>query len=39
MPAAKARADQYVGPLNAAMSEYYINTPTRQAAFLAQIAH
>jgi len=39
MPAAKARADQYVGPLNAAMSEYDINTPTRQAAFLAQIAH
>lgn len=31
-------AAQYIGPLNAAMREYSINTSQRQAAFLAQIA-
>lgn len=36
LPAAKAQA--YIGPMNAAMREYGINTPARQAAFLAQIA-
>ena len=34
-----ARAELYLTPLNAAMAEYEINTPRRQAAFLAQIAH
>lgn len=32
-------AEKYIDPLNAAMAEYLINTPTRIAAFLAQIAH
>lgn len=31
-------AARYIGPLNQAMREYGINTPQRQAAFLAQIA-
>ena len=31
--------DKYVEPLNAAMDEWEINTPQRQAAFLAQVAH
>jgi putative chitinase len=31
-------AERYLGPLNAAMSEWDINTPKRQAAFLAQVA-
>lgn len=39
MPNAGANADKYVGPLNAAMAKYQINTPARQAAFLAQIGH
>lgn len=39
MPHAKTKADLFVGPLNAAMEEFGINTPTRQAAFLAQIGH
>lgn len=38
-PAAKLRAAQYVQHLNAAMGKYGINTPLRQAAFLAQIFH
>lgn len=29
----------FIGPLNATMVEYGINTPARQAAFLAQIGH
>ena len=33
------RADQFLKPLNDAMKEFEINTPKRQAAFLAQIAH
>lgn len=32
-------AGQWVDPLNAAMDRFEINTPTRMAAFLAQLAH
>jgi putative chitinase len=32
-------AERWAEPLTAAMEEYHINTPARQAAFLAQIAH
>lgn len=32
-------AQKWAGPLTAAMEEFFINTPARQAAFLAQIAH
>lgn len=39
MPFAKQRADGFLDALNAAMDEFGINTPLRQAAFLAQIAH
>lgn len=39
MPRAGARAAQFVAPLLAAMARFGINTPTRVAAFLAQIAH
>ena len=39
MPYAGARASIYLEPLNAAMDEFAIDTPDRQAAFLAQIAH
>jgi putative chitinase len=35
----KDRAAKFLGPLNAAMKEYQINTRKRQAAFLAQLAH
>lgn len=39
MPGAKqSDINEYLGPLNAAMAQYGINTPARQAAFLAQIA-
>ena len=31
--------ERYVEPLNAAMDEWEINNPQRQAAFLAQVAH
>ena len=31
--------EKYVEPLNAAFDEWEINTPQRQAAFLAQVAH
>jgi putative chitinase len=31
--------EEFAEPLNAAMCEFVINTPKRQAAFLAQIAH
>lgn len=34
-----ARLDLFVEPLNATFSEFSINTPARQAAFLAQVAH
>ena len=39
MPHVGARAGTYLEPLNAAMEEFGIDTPQRQAAFLAQIAH
>lgn len=40
MPAAdKTRAAEFLSHINAAMQEYAITTPARQAAFLAQIAH
>lgn len=39
LPLAGARADTFCAPLNAAMAEFSINTPARQAAFIAQIAH
>ena len=39
MPLAHDRAALFFAPLVAAMQEFQINTPLRQAAFLAQIAH
>lgn len=39
MPLAPWRADLFLPHLVAAMAEYEINTPERQAAFLAQLAH
>lgn len=39
MPLAGARADVFVQPLAASMVQFEINTPTRAAAFLAQISH
>ena len=33
------RAQKYVAGLNSAMEEFEINTPTRMAAFIAQISH
>lgn len=39
MPFAKARIPSFVSPLNGAMHEFHINSPIRQAAFIAQIAH
>jgi putative chitinase len=39
MPFAKARIGTFLDPLNAAMGEFDINTPARQAAFLAQVGH
>jgi putative chitinase len=39
MPYAKARAAKFIDGINAAMSEFDISTPARQAAFLAQIGH
>lgn len=39
MPFAGARADTYAEPLTNAMIEFMIDSPKRQAAFLAQIAH
>jgi putative chitinase len=39
VPTAAARINTWLSPLNAAMERYEINVPTRQAAFLAQIAH
>lgn len=40
MPSAgETRSAQFIGPLNAAMREFGIDTPKRQAAFLAQIGH
>ena len=39
MPYAGKRAEVFLDPLNRAMAEFEINTPLRQAAFLAQVAH
>lgn len=39
MPNARANAARFLEPLIAAMEEFEITTPARQAAFLAQIAH
>jgi putative chitinase len=39
MPYAGRRASLYLEPLNAAMEQFQIDTPDRQAAFLAQVAH
>jgi putative chitinase len=39
MPYARRRIDAYLAPLNAAMLEFGIDTPARQAAFLSQIGH
>ena len=39
MPLAAANVDTFADPLNAAMAEFEIDTPARQAAFLAQVAH
>ena len=39
MPNAGAKSGVFFGPLTDAMAEFAINTPARQAAFLAQIAH
>jgi putative chitinase len=39
MPLAKPHIAAFFSPLCAAMTEFEINTPTRQAAFLAQIGH
>ena len=39
MPHAGKRAEIFLAPLNSAMETYEINTPQREAAFLAQIAH
>ncbi len=39
MPNAKERAQAFLDPLNAAMGEFEVNSPGRQAAFIAQIGH
>lgn len=39
MPHSHAKAALFIDPLNAAMREFDISTPARQAAFLAQIGH
>lgn len=39
MPFAAKRVDKFITLLNDAMVEFEINTPLRQAAFLAQIGH
>ena len=39
MPNSAAVVDRFLKPLSGAMSAYAINTPARQAAFLAQLAH
>lgn len=39
MPYGRDKAPLFVGLLNSAMYGYEINTPLRQAAFLAQVAH
>lgn len=39
MPGAKSRASKFLDGLNEGMSKFDINTPARQAAFIAQIGH
>ena len=39
MPNARSKAGIFLPALNAAMAEFDINTPARQASFLAQLAH
>lgn len=39
IPLAGFRAGQFMAPLTAAMEEFGIDAPARQAAFLAQVAH
>jgi len=39
LPYSKSRANAFISALNLAMEEFEINTPLRQAAFLAQIGH
>lgn len=39
MPHAPANLTEFVVPLDLAMQEFEINTPVRQAAFIAQLAH
>jgi putative chitinase len=39
MPDAGKRATLFVDPLNAAMAEFDIDTPARQASFLSQVGH
>jgi len=39
MPFAGQRAALYLAPLNGAMQEFGIDTPARQASFLAQVGH
>lgn len=39
MPASAKLADLFAAPLTAAMAEFGIDTPQRQASFLAQVAH
>ena len=39
MPLARARVVTFLPALNASMVEFGINTPARQASFLAQLAH
>lgn len=39
MPYARARAATFLAPLNDTMTEFGIDTPARQASFLAQVGH
>lgn len=39
MPFAKARIPAFIFPLSGSMQEFHINSPIRQAAFIAQIAY
>ena len=39
MPLARPRAEAFLAPLNAAMAEFGITTPARQASFLSQVGH
>lgn len=38
-PFAGAKIDVFLAPLNSAMAEFDINTPVRQASFIAQVGH